>query len=455
MRASRALCGFLLSLVSACGGGSGGAGPGPAAPPATPSADATLAALVPSVGSLAPAFDPAVASFTASVPPGTAQATLTPTAAHPAATLSVAGTAVASGLPSPPLPLAGGADTEVEVVVTAQDGVTRRSYRVTFHREPAGPADPWPRRLFAPYVDAGLWPTLGALTDEVLDTRGVKRFHLAFVVEDGWTPLVASWAGVYQVGSSDAVTGDAAFVAGIERLRAHGGDAILSFGGATGKELAVAYSQAGKTAAELQQAYQAVIDRYALTYVDFDVEGAFVADAASIALRSAALRGLQDAAASAGRLLHVSLTLPVLPTGLTPDGLAVVQSALAAGVTLDCVNVMCMDYGSNTADMGKAATDAGASVVAQLAVLAPGKTLAEIRRMVGLTPMIGLNDTAPETFTLADAATVKAWAEANDIRLLSMWSLNRDHPGSGLSPTHSGISQDDLAFCEAFKPFAP
>lgn len=74
--------------------------------------------------------------------------------------------------------------------------------------------------------------------------------------------------------------------------------------------------------------------------------------------------------------------------------------------------------------------------------------------MLGLTPMIGVNDTAPETFTLEDAAEVVAWADANDLRLLSMWSLNRDHPGTGLSTTHSGLAQPDYAFTRTFAPFA-
>ena len=56
-------------------------------------------------------------------------------------------------------------------------------------------------------------------------------------------------------------------------MRAHGGDVVVSFGGAAGLELAAAYSRAGRTAADLEKAYQKVIDCYALTYVDFDIEG--------------------------------------------------------------------------------------------------------------------------------------------------------------------------------------
>lgn len=443
---------LLLVGLAACGGGGGGGAGG--AGPVLPSDDARLAALSVSDGTLAPAFDPDELAYDLDVAHDVASLTVTPTTAHAAATVTVAGSPVASAAPSSPVALPVGA-SEVEVVVTAQDGTTTRTYAVSVMRAAAPPPPPPPsERAFAPYVDAGLWPILGALSDTALDTEGIRRAHLGFVVENAWAALEPAWAGVYGVGSTDAVTGDAPFLAGIEKVRAHGGDVVVSFGGASGLELAAAYQRAGRTATQLQAAYQAVIDRYALTAVDFDIEGFHVADTASVALRSTALRGLQDAASAAGRVLEISLTLPVMPTGLDANGLAVLRSALDAGVTLEVVNLMCMDYGSGVVDMGGAAIAAGEAVVAQIRALDPSKDRAAACRMLGLTPMIGVNDTAPETFTLEDAAEVLAWAQANDLRLLSMWSLDRDRPGTGLSPTHSGLAQDPYAFTRVFAPFA-
>ncbi len=50
--------------------------------------------------------------------------------------------------------------------------------------------------------------------------------------------------------------------------------------------------------------------------------------------------------------------------------------------------------------------------------------------------MIGPNDTPGETFSLADAKTVVAFAKANGVGRLSFWSLNRD--------------QSNLAFTDAY-----
>ena len=61
------------------------------------SADATLASLVPSAGTLDPAFDPATAAYDIAVDNATDSITLTPTATDSKAKITVAGQAVASG----------------------------------------------------------------------------------------------------------------------------------------------------------------------------------------------------------------------------------------------------------------------------------------------------------------------------------------------------------------------
>jgi cadherin-like protein len=104
--------------------------------------DADLGALTTSAGTLAPPFDAATTSYDAgSVPNGTSSVTVTPTAAESHATIQVringgAFAAVASGLPSGPLALNEGANT-IEVLVTAQDGVTTKTYSIAITRLPA------------------------------------------------------------------------------------------------------------------------------------------------------------------------------------------------------------------------------------------------------------------------------------------------------------------------------
>ena len=202
-----------------------------------------------------------------------------------------------------------------------------------------------------------------------------------------------------------------------------------------------------------------------MTRVDFDIEGGAVADHASIDRRSQALAGLQANAAAQGKALQVTITLPVLPSGLTADGLYVLQSALKYGVRITDVNVMAMDYGDNAAPnpggrMGTYAIDAATSVFGQMKSLY-GASLsdAQLWGMIGVTPMIGLNDDTSEVFDQAAARQLLAFAQQKGMGEIAMWSLNRDQPAQGggavndVNDTSSSIVQSPYEFSGIFKAF--
>jgi hypothetical protein len=92
-----------------------------------------LADLGVSVGSLSPAFADTTISYAVSVPNAASSIALTPTAFDSTSTIKVNGTTVASGSASGPISLNTGANP-IATVVTAQDGVTTRTYTVTVTR---------------------------------------------------------------------------------------------------------------------------------------------------------------------------------------------------------------------------------------------------------------------------------------------------------------------------------
>jgi hypothetical protein len=234
----------------------------------------------------------------------------------------------------------------------------------------------------------------------------------------------------------------------------------VSFGGEAGSELA----QVITSVHALTQAYQQVISAYGLTHIDFDIEGAAVADTASIDRRSQAIAALQQTAAAAGKTLDVSFTLPVLPSGLTSDGLYVLQSALKYGVKISTVNVMTMDYGDGAApnpsgQMGTYAIDAAQSTFTQLETLY-GSTLStsQLWGMIGVTPMIGVKDQSDEVFGLSDAKQLLAFAEKMGLGEIAMWSLGRDQedPAGALSyaeDNSSSLVQTPFEFSDIFNAF--
>ena len=122
------------------------------------SSDATLSALgiTPSSITLDPAFAGATESYTVSVGNTVNSLRVTPTVNQANATVTVNGTAVTSGQESGVINLAVGANT-ITVVVTAQDGTTRKTYTVAVTR--AAPVNPPPTANAGDDVTgyAGLW----------------------------------------------------------------------------------------------------------------------------------------------------------------------------------------------------------------------------------------------------------------------------------------------------------
>ncbi len=102
-----------------------------------PSINANLASMSPSVAPLSPAFAPATLSYTLAVKNTITSMTVKPVTSDATATMTVNGTALASGATSAPIALAVGANT-INVVVIAQDGKTSKSYTITATRAPGG-----------------------------------------------------------------------------------------------------------------------------------------------------------------------------------------------------------------------------------------------------------------------------------------------------------------------------
>lgn len=311
-------------------------------------------------------------------------------------------------------------------------------------------ATEWPTQVFAPFVDATGWPPFPFV--DVATNQQIGFYALGFVVAASNGSCTPSWGTYYDTSTFLA--------AEIAALRGLGGDVVVSFGGAANTELALACG----SATALAGAYRTVIDRYGLTHVDFDVEGSAIANHAATDRRSQAIATLQAEARAAGRTLEAWFTLPVLPTGLTADGVYLVRSALSHGVEIGLVNLMAMDYGDSAAPspsdkMAEYAIQAATSLFAQLRTAYDDAgitaTDAELWHLVGVTPMIGVNDVVTEVFDLVDAGQLVDFAKLRGIGAIAMWSANRDHPCPGGVLGHpendcSSILQPDWAFSQTF-----
>ncbi|MGQ4383166.1 glycoside hydrolase family 18 protein [Streptomyces sp. SAS_270] len=289
---------------------------------------------------------------------------------------------------------------------------------------------------FAPYVDTSLYPAFDLLASAT--ATGVKDYNLAFITDGG--SCTPKWGGVSDLGS-DGVA------AQIGDLRAKGGDVRVSFGGASGSELATTCSSADA----LATAYGKVVDAYKLTKVDFDIEGGALPNTAANTRRAQAIAKLQQQHPS----LDVSFTLPVMPEGLTQDGVNLLSNAKSNGVRTNTVNIMAMDYGpAYSGDMGTYAEQAATATQAQVKSVF-GLSDSAAWKAVALTPMIGVNDVSAEIFKVDDATQLVSFAKSKGLGWLSMWSAARDKQCAGgakpsADATCSSIVQDANAFTKAF-----
>jgi hypothetical protein len=285
-----------------------------------------------------------------------------------------------------------------------------------------------PAKVFAPYVDVMLWPTPNIMS--FYNASGQKYYTLAFIISG--PDNKPAWGGALGMNTNHMLDQ-------INQLRAAGGDVIVSFGGANGTPIDASITDVNT----LANTYEAIINQYGLTWIDFDIEGWWVQDQASIDRRNKAAKILQSRKPS----LRITYCLPVMPFGLTADGVNIINKAKAEGVNIYGVNVMAMDYGQSNQQMGQAAISAAQN------------TRNQTNLNIGITPMIGKNDTQNETFSLSNANEVMTFAKNTSwVNMIAMWSVNRDNGGcpnnQQASPTCSGISQSQYAFTNIFKPYS-
>jgi len=286
----------------------------------------------------------------------------------------------------------------------------------------------------APYVDMSN-SQLGLLDQAV--SGGLKRYTAAFVIGSGCNQI---WGDTLPVGDDPNVDNE------IEKARQAGAEPIISSGGAAGTPLAWTCTDQST----IEAGYQQLIDVYKVDSLDFDIEGAAVSDTEALKRHFTAVKAVKDNNPD----LTVSATLPVLPSGLTDDGVNVLKAAHDAGVKIDIVNVMTMDYNQGDQDMGQAAEKAGEATLGQMQSVDSSYTYANL----GITPMIGENDDG-SMFSLDNAKSVASWAADKGVGRLSFWSINRDQSCSSVSAgvhpdasaTCSGVDQNPLDFTNALR----
>lgn len=272
---------------------------------------------------------------------------------------------------------------------------------------------------------------------EIADKTGQLDYTLAFVL--------GSTGGCDPKWGAEKDLDDPTIIDEIRKVQAKGGQMIVALGGAVGPYLEHSCS----TSDTLAAAYMKILDVLRTNHLDVDVEAPINIDMVVKALKKVQ----QD---RPGTTVSFTLMVQAEDYGLNPDlGIKVLESAKAHNLHVDVVNPMTMEFSGKSADWGDAVIGAAEAVLRQMREIWKEKSPGELKRMLGVTPMLGRNFNG-KIFETKHGHKLVQWANQEHIGFLSFWSVARDNggcPGGGISPMCSSTSQSDLEFTKIFKGF--
>jgi hypothetical protein len=308
-----------------------------------------------------------------------------------------------------------------------------------------------PHQLFAPYFET--YDTTDGGLAALSKASGSKFMSLAFLQTAQAGSCTAYWDG-----NTATPIAAASFGSDIAAIQRTGGNVIPSFGGFTADTTGTELADSCTDVHAIARVYESLITTYHVSRIDLDIEGTSLSNAVGVNRRNEAIAETERWASAHGRRIQFSYTLPTFPTGLTSDGLAVLQNAIADHARIAVVNLLTFDYFFGTQqDMVADTETAAEGLFGQLQSLYPSSSARRLWHLIGVTEMPGIDDFGPdETLSEADASAVLGWARQHGIGFLSFWAVERDNggcPGTKGAGNCSGLDQTTWFFSHLFERF--
>ena len=269
---------------------------------------------------------------------------------------------------------------------------------------------------------------------QVKRDANVKAVTLAFIISGG----------------DGIVSGDVDnMISDVKAFISAGGYVTISFGGAAGT-----YIENSTNENAIFNSIDSLLQRTGVRSVDFDVEGGQLANSDMNTRRANVLVKLQTKYPN----LNIRITLPVMPyhnewnLGGVPDiALNLLKTTCNAGVKINTVNLMTMDYGNSYAVRAgdELAISSVEATVKQLKTIPYFASKSNVYNYIGICPMIGQNDDA-NIFKITHAEKVAEYANKKGVSLISYWGLQRDRAEKGTINDYSSHQTADYQFYKAF-----
>jgi len=298
-----------------------------------------------------------------------------------------------------------------------------------------GPPPGTPGMAAAPYEYFGWGSPQDPVT--VMNVTGITWFTLAFILSDG--TCNPAWDGSRPLtGGNDQSQ--------INRIRANGGDVVVSFGGWSGNKLGERCS----SASALAGAYQRVINAYGLKAIDIDIENT---EFQNHTVQQRVVDALKIVKAS-NPGIKTMLTIGTAQSGPDSWGQALISKAAASGLDNDVWVVMPFDFGGGSTNMGTLSIQATTGLKDRVRA-AYGYTDDQAWRRSGLSSMNGKTDVAGELVRLEDFQQMLSFARQRHLARFTFWSINRDRPcTSGSDPDScSGAAQQPYDYTKVIAQY--
>ncbi|HXY73070.1 MAG TPA: chitinase [Actinomycetota bacterium] len=298
----------------------------------------------------------------------------------------------------------------------------------------AGAPGPLPIGVNAPYEYLGWGDPQPPV--QVMKATGITQFTMAFMLSDG--TCNPEWDGYRPLlGGVDQ--------AAIDKIRANGGDVVVSFGGWSGQKLGVVCPNRKALAA----AYLKVVDAYRLKAIDIDIEHTEMYR-----------RGPRHRVAKALAIVHqkdpslrIFMTIGTNENGPDSTGKDLIRKLAAEKVHPDWT-IMPFDFGVPVTNMGKVSIRASEGLKRDL-MAAYHESADAAYATMGISSMNGVTDESDEVVTTQDFQEMLAYALEHHLARFTFWSVNRDRPcGTGSdADSCSGIDQAPYAFTKIVAQF--
>jgi hypothetical protein len=307
------------------------------------------------------------------------------------------------------------------------------------------------RAIFAPYFET--YDTTDGGLAALAHESGARYLSLAFLQTAQAGSCTAEWDG-----NTATPIAPSSFGSDIATIQRSGGNVIPSFGGFTADTTGTELADSCTDVHAIAGVYESLITTYHVHRIDLDIEGTSLTNTAGINRRNEAVAETERWARLHGHRISFSYTLPTFPTGLTSDGVALLQNAVADHARIAIVNLLTFDYFLGTEQNMVTDTEtAAAGLLGQLQSLHPRLAARQLWHMIGVTEMPGIDDFGTdETLSQADAAAVLNWARQHQIGFLSFWAVQRDNggcPGTKGAGNCSGLDQQTWFFSHLFEHF--